>query len=115
MKEKEIRKAICPVRSILDGIGGKWSILILDVLGERGTLRFNEISKALGDISQKMLTSTLRHLELDGIISRKVYAEIPPRVEYELTDLGWDLLPNVRNLIDWARKNMETIEKNRNL
>ncbi|HCM20737.1 MAG TPA: transcriptional regulator, partial [Porphyromonadaceae bacterium] len=70
MKTKETEKIVCPVRSVLDGIGGKWSILIIDILGEKGTLRFNEISKTLGDISQKMLTSTLRLLESDGIISR---------------------------------------------
>lgn len=113
MKTKSRLNDVCPVRSVLDGIGGKWSILILDILGEKGTLRFNEISKALGDISQKMLTSTLRSLEADGIISRKMYAEIPPRVEYELTALGLDLLPNIRNLIDWGHKNIEVIQANR--
>lgn len=113
MKTTSKLKDICPVRSVLDGIGGKWSILILDILGEKGTLRFSEISKSLGDISQKMLTSTLRLLEADGIISRKMYAEIPPRVEYELTELGKDLLPNIRNLIEWGHKNIEIIQTNR--
>lgn len=113
MKAKSVLRESCPVRSVLDGIGGKWSILILDILGEKGTLRFNEISKALKDISQKMLTSTLRLLEADGIISRRIYAEIPPRVEYELTDLGRDLLPNIRNLIDWSYKNIEAIKESR--
>lgn len=113
MKTKSKLNDVCPVRSVLDGIGGKWSILILDVLGEKGTLRFSEISKALGDISQKMLTSTLRLLEADGIVSRKMYAEIPPRVEYELTELGHDLLPNIRSLIQWSYKNIEIIKKNR--
>lgn len=115
MKEKEIHKSDCPVRSILDGIGSKWSILIIDTLGEKGTLRFNEIRKVLGDISQKMLTSTLRLLEADGIISRRMYAEIPPRVEYELTELGQDLLVNIRLLINWARENMYKIEENRKI
>lgn len=113
MKTKSKLNDVCPVRSILDGIGGKWSILILDVLGKEGKLRFSEISKALGDISQKMLTSTLRSLEADGIISRKMYAEIPPRVEYELTELGCSLLPNIRSLIEWGHKNIEAIRKNR--
>lgn len=113
MKTKSQLKDVCPVRSVLDGIGSKWSILILDVLGKEGTLRFSEISKALIDISQKMLTSTLRLLEADGIISRKMYAEIPPRVEYELTELGRDLLPNIRSLIDWGHKNIKTIQENR--
>lgn len=113
MKTKNKLDDVCPVRSVLDGIGGKWSILILDVLGQKGTMRFNEISKSLGDISQKMLTSTLRSLEADGIVSRKMYAEIPPRVEYELTDLGHDLLPNIKKLIDWGHDNFEAIQKNR--
>lgn len=113
MKTRNRLKDVCPVRSVLDGIGGKWSILILDILGEKGILRFSEISKALGDISQKMLTSTLRSLEADGIVSRKMYAEIPPRVEYELTDLGHDLLPNIRSLIEWGHKNIEAIQINR--
>ncbi|GAE84411.1 transcriptional regulator [Bacteroides reticulotermitis JCM 10512] len=76
-------------------------------------MRFGEINKVLGDISQKMLTSTLRLLEADGIVSRKMYAEIPPRVEYELTELGRDLLPNIRNLIAWGHKNIEVIQRNR--
>lgn len=113
MKLKNTLNEVCPVRSVLDGIGGKWSILILDILGEKGTLRFSEIGKSLGDISQKMLTSTLRSLEADGIVSRKMYAEIPPRVEYELTELGLDLLPNIRSLINWGHKNFGTIQKNR--
>lgn len=113
MKTKSRLQEVCPVRSVLDGIGGKWSILILDILGTKGTLRFSEISKALGDISQKMLTSTLRLLEADGIVSRKMYPEIPPRVEYELTELGYDLLPNIKGLIDWGHKNIEVIQKHR--
>ena len=113
MKTKSQLNKVCPVRSVLDGIGSKWSILILDVLDEKGTLRFSEIGKALGDISQKMLTSTLRLLEADGIVSRKAYAEIPPRVEYELTELGHDLLPIIRSLINWAHDNFETIQKRR--
>ena len=115
MKTKSKLNDVCPVRSVLDGIGGKWSILILDVLGEKGTLRFSEISKALGDISQKMLTATLRLLEADGIVSRTMYAEIPPRVEYELTELGYNLLPNIRNLINWGHTNIDIIQRNRKI
>lgn len=114
MKSKSNIKEICPVRSVLDGIGGKWSILIIDTLGEKGVLRFGEIDKILGDISQKMLTNTLRLLEADGIISRKMYAEIPPRVEYELTNLGEDLLPIIRSLIEWGHNNIDEIQKSRN-
>jgi DNA-binding HxlR family transcriptional regulator len=113
MSEKNIEKyqdkENCPVRCILARIGDKWSVLIINLLGEAGTLRFGEIKKMLGDISQKMLTSTLRSLEADGLINRHAYMEIPPRVEYELTDLGRNLLPHLTNLSDWAHQHMETI------
>jgi DNA-binding HxlR family transcriptional regulator len=106
-------KSACPVRSVLDGVANKWSILIIDLLGDAEKMRFSEIGKALGDISQKMLTLTLHLLESDGILSRKMYNEIPPRVEYSLTEMGKDLLPNIRHLIYWAKANMTQIEKNR--
>lgn len=115
MKEELEVTSECPVRTILDNICGKWSLLIIDALGNNGTMRFNQISKSLGDISQKMLTVTLRSLETDGILSRRMYAEIPPRVEYELTDLGQDLLPNVRIMISWAEINKQQILDNRQI
>ncbi|MFT3993308.1 MAG: helix-turn-helix domain-containing protein [Dysgonomonas sp.] len=119
MKEKKIEKYSdkdhCPVRCILSRIGDKWSMLIINLLGESGKMRFNEIGKALGDISQKMLTTTLRSLEADGLVSRQIYPEIPPRVEYQLTDLGRDLLPHLTNLSTWAHTNMDKIMDNRNL
>ena len=103
----------CPVRCILSRIGDKWSVLIISLLGDKGIMRFNEISKALDDISQKMLTSTLRSLESDGLVSRKIYPEIPPRVEYDLTSLGKDLLPYINELIGWANRNMGEVVNNR--
>lgn len=103
----------CPARNVLDRFGDKWSVLVLVILGAGGTLRFNAISSTIGDISQKMLTVTLRTLEADGLVKRKVYPEIPPRVEYELTDLGKSLLPVIENLVDWASKNMSVVMKNR--
>lgn len=109
MKKESHNDQECPVRSILASICSKWSILILDSLDKNGTMRFNQISHELGDISQKMLSSTLKALVSDGIISRKMYEEIPPRVEYELTELGRELIPNVRCLINWAKTNMEKI------
>lgn len=111
--EKFHDKEHCPVRCILSRIGDKWSVLIITLLGEAGTLRFGVIKNHLGDISQKMLTATLRSLEADGLVLRKAYMEIPPRVEYELTDLGKDLLPYLLNLSNWANKNMEIVLKNR--
>lgn len=117
MKEKNIEKYLdkdhCPVRCIISRIGDKWSVLIISLLGETGTMRFNEISKALGDISQKMLTTTLRSLEADGLVSRQIFPEIPPRVEYELTDLGKSLLPHVVSLSGWAHSNMQKVIESR--
>ena len=103
----------CPVRNVLDRFGDKWSILIVLVLGSAGKLRFNELHKAIGDISQKMLTTTLRTLEADGLISRRVYPEIPPRVEYELTHMGTSLVPHIDNLSKWADEHMPAIKKSR--
>jgi DNA-binding HxlR family transcriptional regulator len=103
----------CSIRHILDRFGDKWSILIISMLGHQGKMRFNELSQQIGDISQKMLTVTLRSLEADGLVSRKLFPEIPPRVEYELTDLGRSLLPHIEHLAQWAEQNMECILKNR--
>jgi DNA-binding HxlR family transcriptional regulator len=103
----------CPVRQVLDRIGDKWSSLVILHLGEFGMMRFNGLSNAIGDISQKMLTVTLRNLEADGLVSRKAFAEIPPRVEYELTKLGESLVPLIRELVTWADANMGAIKDNR--
>lgn len=103
----------CSIRHILDRFGDKWSILIISILGHQGKQRFNELSQQIGDISQKMLTVTLRSLEADGLVSRTLYPEIPPRVEYELTELGRSLLPHIEHLAQWAEQNMECILKNR--
>lgn len=111
--EKYLDHENCPVRRIVSRIGDKWSLLIISLLGEAGKMRFNEISKALGDISQKMLTTTLRSLEADGLVSRQIYPEIPPRVEYELTELGHSLLPHIMGLSGWAHQNMNKIMENR--
>jgi len=103
----------CPVRNVLDRFGDKWSVLVIIVLGSEDTMRFNALHKIIQNISQKMLTVTVRTLEADGIIERQVYAEIPPRVEYKLTALGRSLLPLIKNLSDWAFENMPVIMANR--
>lgn len=113
--EKYLDKDNCPVRCILSRIGDKWSVLIISLLGEAGPIRFNEIGKTLGDISQKMLTTTLRSLEADGLVSRHIYPVIPPKVEYQLTDLGRSLLPLLQGLSGWAHNNMEQIVNNRKI
>lgn len=91
----------CPIRDVLDRIGDQWSLLILQVL-EHGTMRFSAINRAIGDISKQMLSKTLRRLEEDGFIRRTIYPEVPPRVEYELTDLGRSFLVPMNGLVAWA-------------
>ncbi|MBI3678638.1 MAG: helix-turn-helix transcriptional regulator [Proteobacteria bacterium] len=97
------------VSGVLARIGDKWSVLIVSRLG-KNAMRFNELKREIGGISQRMLTLTLRGLERDGLITRTVYPTIPPRVDYALTALGRSLLVPVSALGDWARKNMRTIE-----
>ncbi len=97
------------VSGILARIGDKWSVLVVMLLGD-GPLRFNELKRKIGGVSQRMLTLTLRGLERDGLVKRTVYATIPPRVEYQLTDLGRSLQEPVRNLGQWAFANGEEID-----
>ncbi|WP_430813594.1 winged helix-turn-helix transcriptional regulator [Carboxylicivirga sp. RSCT41] len=99
----------CPVRNIIDRIGDKWSVLILMLLEEESVLRFNEIHKYIGTISQKMLTVTLKSLEADGLVKRTVYPQIPPKVEYQLTERGMSLLPHLHQLATWANTHMHEI------
>jgi DNA-binding HxlR family transcriptional regulator len=96
------------VSDVLARIGDKWSVLVVTRLGER-TMRFNELRRSIGGISQRMLTLTLRGLERDGLITRTVFATIPPRVDYALTPLGRDLLDPVTALGAWAIRNQEKI------
>ena len=102
----------CPIRDVLDCIGDRWSLLTLTALSN-GTLRFTELKRSIGDISQRMLALTLRTLERDGYISRKVYPTIPPKVEYSLTALGKSLLTKIEPLIVWAVKNHSHVRKAR--
>lgn len=118
MSVKKINKnfdtADCGVRNLLDRVGDKWSLMIVDILGETGTMRYSELDHNIESISQKMLASTLKSLETDGLITRKVYPEVPPKVEYSLTDLGKTLLPAIVMLKNWAFENTEAILKARN-
>ena len=100
------------ISDILSRIGDKWSLLVIRQLGD-GPLRFSQIKRSLGSISQKMLTATLRGLERDGFVSRTVFPTVPPRVDYALTPLGRDLLEPVKEIADWALKNAERIERAR--
>jgi len=103
----------CYIRNVMAKLGDKWSILIIMILHNEGILRFNQLHKTIGDVSQKMLTVTLRSLQADGLVSRKVYPEIPPRVEYQLTKMAKSLVPHILNLAKWAEENMSTILKSR--
>ena len=89
------------VRHVLDRVGDKWSVLIVQLLGP-GPRRFSELRRSIAVISQRMLTLTLRGLERDGLVSRTVYPTVPPRVDYALTDLGHSLMVPIRALADWA-------------
>lgn len=102
----------CPVRDVLDFIGDRWSMLALVALSG-GTLRFTQLKRAIGDISQRMLAQTLRALERDGYVTRKVYPTIPPKVEYTLTALGRSLLGQLEPLIEWAAKHHAKVRKSR--
>lgn len=102
----------CPVRDVLDCIGDRWSLLTLSALAG-GTLRFTELKRAIGDISQRMLAQTLRTLERDGYVTREVFPTIPPRVEYTLTDLGESLLAKLKPLIRWADENHARVRRAR--
>jgi DNA-binding HxlR family transcriptional regulator len=113
LKKTDWNSQNCPVRSVLDRFGDKWSILVLLILGEKGKLRFNELNKEVSDISQKMLTVTLRTLEADGLVKRTIYPEVPPRVEYEITELASTLVPHILRLSNWAVTNLSQIQKSR--
>ncbi|ADV42719.1 helix-turn-helix domain-containing protein [Bacteroides helcogenes] len=103
----------CPIRNVLARISDKWSLLVLYTLQQSAVMRFNALQRQIPDISQKMLTTTLRTLEEDGFVCRKVYAEVPPRVEYNLTPRGLSLLPCIDHLLGWAEENMAAILKDR--
>jgi len=99
----------CPIRDILSRIGDKWSMLVVVTLHANGVMRFGDIHRTIGDVSHRMLTVTLKSLESDGLVTRKAYAQIPPRVEYCLTNVGCSLIPHLQSLVDWATDNMPEI------
>ena len=94
----------CHAREMLVRVGDKWSVYIIHVLGDAGTLRFNELRSRVEGISQRMLTVTLRGLERDGLVARTVYPEVPPRVEYSLTEFGRTLIPVLNAIAKWGRE-----------
>lgn len=104
----------CPIRNVLSRISDKWTLLVLYTLSlTDGKVRFGELRRQIPDISQKMMTVTLRTLEEDGFVDREYHAEIPPRVEYSLTERAKTLFPHIQSLIIWAKENMSAIIEER--
>lgn len=104
----------CPIRNVLSRISDRWTILIILTLeGEEKPVRYSDLLAKIPDISQKMLTVALRNLEADGLVNRHAYAEIPPRVEYSLTERARTLLPHIISLVNWATENLDDILKDR--
>jgi len=106
--EWDVYNENCPTRIVLNRIADKWTILIVGTL-EGGTKRFGELRREVSGISQKMLTQTLRGLERDGIVKRTIYASVPPKVEYRLTDLGRTLVNIFEEIRNWSENNIEDV------
>ena len=104
---------ICPIRNVVSRFGNKWALLIIILLNENGSTRFNQLGKLIPDISTKMLSGTLQTLEADDLVSRKVFPEVPIRVEYKLTATGQSLVPIIQQLTAWAQQNMKSVMKHR--
>ena len=100
---------MCPIRNVVARFGNKWSLLVLIVINENGVIRFNDLCRKIPDVSSRVLSGTLKTLEADGLISRKVYPVVPPKVEYKLTDIGVSLVPIIMQLTEWAQSNMSSI------
>lgn len=116
MRKKEETGSIiemCPVRNVIVRFGNKWALLTVLIIGEQGVVRFNELSRLIPDVSSRVLSTTLRTLEADGFIDRKVYAVVPPKVEYRLTEVGKSLLPLIQQLTQWAQANMKKVMTHR--
>ena len=116
MRRKEDKNSIieiCPVRNVIARFGNKWALLVVLVLSENRNCRFNSLTRLIPDISARVLSSTLKTLEADGLVARKVYSEVPPKVEYSLTETGDSLVPIILELTAWAQKNMKSIIRHR--
>ena len=102
---------VCPIRHVISRFGDKWSMLVLFMLSrsETGILRFNEIRRLMTDCSQKMLSQTLKNLEQNHLVHREVYPEVPPRVEYSLTETGKSLIPALTSLIAWGKEHFNEV------
>ncbi|MDE5795693.1 MAG: helix-turn-helix transcriptional regulator [Muribaculaceae bacterium] len=112
MRKKEVYNSIieiCPVRNVIARFGNKWALLVLLVISENNPVRFNELSRLIPDVSTRVLSNTLKVLEADGLITRTMYPQVPPRVEYSMTATGLSLIPIILQLTVWAKENMKTV------
>lgn len=113
LKKHDSDQGDCPIKDVLYRVGDKWSMLTVITLNDHGIVRFNELHQLINTISQRMLTVTLKTLEMDGLVSRKMYPQIPPKVEYSLTPLGKSLVPPLMGLYHWANASMPAIKASR--
>lgn len=111
MRAIDLQYPRCPIRNVIARVNDKWSLLILCSLYANGKIRYKDLLHNIPDISQKMLSSTLKNLEAGHLILREAYAEIPPRVEYSLTEMGESLLPVIEMMINWAQEHFDEVTK----
>ena len=112
MDRKDIRDAMfpdCPIRNVLSRMMDKWTLLALYTLEQQGTMRFNDLRRSIPDVSQKMLTVTLKSMEADGLVSRKVIPAVPVKVEYTLTDRATSVMPLLDQLLGWSLEHFREI------
>lgn len=110
---KKFDYSYCSASPILEWLGDKWALVVLMKINEQGVARFSELKRLIPPISEKMLSTALHSLEVDGLVYRKVYQEIPPRVEYYISDFGKTLIPYIENIIQWGQNNFAVIMDNR--
>lgn len=116
MLRKEQRNSIieiCPVRNVIARFGNKWALLVILILSEHEKIRFNELRQLIPDISSRVLSGTLKTQETDALVLRTTYPTVPPKVEYQLTELGRSLVPIITQLTEWAQTNLKTIVTHR--
>lgn len=110
---KKLDYEYCKAAPMLEWLGNKWAMVVLVKISENEPVRFNELYRNIPSVSEKVLSQVLKQLTTDGIIERQLYPDVPPRVEYSITDLGKTLLPHVEALIKWGQENFELIMQNR--
>lgn len=110
---KKLDYEYCKAAPMLEWMGNKWALVVLLKVSESEPARFNELYRTIPSISEKVLSQVLRQLYTDGILDRRLYPDVPPRTEYSVSPFGRTLLPLIQSLIDWGRKNFDTIMKNR--